>query len=286
MDSPSLEIRQLYDKALAFDNAGDIYNAVKLYKKIAKACPQWSAPFERLYLLYKYRQDWKAALYYTKKTVALDPSNSNAWWDLGIASSALKRWRIARSVWTKFGVKKKENPLPPRSAVQLKAGKRFEIVEIKLLDPARGIINSIPFPNTDRRYKDIIIFDRVICGTFQSAKKGKLPIYRELGVQKRSVYQTTSCWLHEAEKEEVLKLEGLCRQYQLGFEIWSNAQLNSSKVSASKIPEYYHIKGLNTPSENGVWVAIAAKSIAQVRAVLDSWEIICLKSYSDLVVHN
>jgi len=285
MDSPNAEIRQLYKRALEYDRAGDIYNAVKLYKKIGKVCPQWFPPFERLGLLYKYRQDWKAALYYSKKTVALNPSNQNAWWDLGIAATAMKRWRIAKSVWSKFGMPNKKPAPSGKASVRLSVGEKFEIVEVDLLDPARARITSIPFPGADRRYNDVVLYDRVVSGYYRS-KEVKIPVYEELGLLKRSVYQTASCWLHNAGEQDVLKLEQLCHQYRLGFEVWSNAQLNSATAGSKKIPEYQHIEDLNPSGEEAVWVALAAKSPRQLRAVLDSWEVICLKSYSDLKIHN
>jgi len=104
MESPSPDMKALFEQALHYDRAGDIYNAIKLYKHVAKHTPHWAPPFERLGTLYKYRQDWKAALHYIKKSVALNPGNQKAWWDLGIAATALKRWRIAKNVWSKFGL--------------------------------------------------------------------------------------------------------------------------------------------------------------------------------------
>jgi tetratricopeptide (TPR) repeat protein len=284
MDTPPLEIRQLYEQALAYDQAGDVYNAVKLYKKATKSCPQWFPPFERLGLIYKGRQDWKGALYYNKKAVSLNPANRNAWWDLGIAATALKRWRLARSVWSKFGISQKEARKKGKASVRLKVGQQFEIVEVQLLDPARAMISSIPFPNSDRRFRDIILYDRDISGYYRS-KGAKLPVYDELDLHKRSVYQTASCWLHEVGESEVKKLEEMCLEYKLGFEVWSNAQLNTSFANAGKVPEYQTVEGLNIDT-GGAWVAIAAKSVKQVRSVLDSWEVICLRSYSDLRVHN
>lgn len=284
MDTPPLDIMQLYEQALAYDRAGDIYNAVKLYKKATKSCPQWSPPFEKLGLIYKQRQDWKGALYYNKKTVSLNPSNRNAWWDLGIAATALKRWRLARNVWSKFGLSKQETTALGKASVRLKVGQQFEIVEVQLLDPARAMISSIPFPSSDRRFRDIILYDRQISGYYRS-KGSKLPVYDELGLHKRSVYQTTSCWLNEVGESEVKKLERMCQEYKMGFEVWSNAQLNTNFAQSGKVPEYQNLEGLNIEA-GGVWIAVSAKSVKQVRSVLDSWEVICLRSYSDLKVHN
>ncbi len=281
---PSSEHKELYKKALEYDRAGDIYNAVKLYKKVAKSCPQWFRPFERLGLLYKSRQDWKAALYYNKKTVSLNPGNQSAWWNLGIAATAMKRWRIAKNVWTKFGLPQPQPSNKGRASVRLAIGRQFEIVEVRLIDPARAMITSIPFPGADRRYRDIILYDRDIAGFYRN-EETKLPVYEELGLLKRSVYQTASCWLYGASEADLKKLEDLCRQYKMGFEIWSNAQLSSSRSGAG-MPEYHHLEQLNPSGEEAVWVAMAAKSIPRLRSVLDSWEVICLKSYSDLKLHN
>lgn len=142
MHYPSEEIGALYEKALLYDEQGDVYNAVKLYKRIIRLDSHWSQPYYRLGVIYKKRQEWKACLHYHKKFLAQDPSDRQAWWNLGIAASALNKWRIARNVWNKFGLKP-TNSTP--QCIQLKTRKQFELFWVDTLDPARGRIRNIPF---------------------------------------------------------------------------------------------------------------------------------------------
>ena len=75
MQEPSQELRVLYEEALQYEAARDHYNAVKLYKRIVKEARHWAAPLTRLGEIYKYRQEWKPALYYNKKAASLDAGN-------------------------------------------------------------------------------------------------------------------------------------------------------------------------------------------------------------------
>lgn len=278
MEYPSKEIQTLYLNASNYDRKGDVYNAVKLYKRIIRLNADWSPPYYQLGLIYKNRQEWKACLHYHKKFLARDSSVRQAWWNLGIAASALKKWRIARNVWNKFG-------LSPTGAnphcIQLKTANLFELFWVQSLDPARGRISNIPFPASDRRYGDIVLFDNEIVG-YNVVNNRRVPIYPELGLFKRSVYRTWSCLLIGASKKDIQTLEQLCQNASLGFEIWSNASRAYSPQFESHLPEYYSPTDLTETPEEGVIVALAGKREKAIVDTLNSWEVISLKQYTGL----
>lgn len=285
MESPSPDMKALFEQALHYDRAGDIYNAIKLYKHVAKHTPHWAPPFERLGTLYKYRQDWKAALHYIKKSVALNPGNQKAWWDLGIAATALKRWRIAKNVWSKFGLHAKPVHTPEVASLRLRVDNQFEVVAARILDPARAMIVSIPFPNSNYRFKDIVLYDRQIVGHYIVSKR-KLPVYDELGMFKHSVYQTASCVLPNASEADLQSLEDLCKKQDIGFEVWSNAQLNSSNLGKGRQAEYYHDKNLSPAEHTHALIGLSARNYHIIHETLESWEVIQLKSYEDLMFYH
>lgn len=278
MNYPSAEIQQLYDAALRYEQAEDYYSAIKLYKLAARKDRQWAPPVARLGRLYKERQEWKPALHYNKRTVALTPDDQQAWWNLGIAATALGKWRLAKNTWGKFGL----DPWKPAPVcIRLAMGDRFEIIWGKQIDPARALIQNIPSPEMDRRYHDLIMLDREIVG-YNVVQKRRIPIFSELGLYKRSVYRTYSCWLDTADPSEIAVLENLCNTAHLGFEVWSRAvQLKTFQPQDQK-PEYYDPGFFASPEREGVVVAIAAKQDRQVIQVLESWEVICLKSFFGL----
>ena len=55
---------QLYKEACRYDELGDTYNAVKLFKTIIKLDPSWAAPFLALGRIYFKRREWKPCFHY------------------------------------------------------------------------------------------------------------------------------------------------------------------------------------------------------------------------------
>lgn len=279
METPNNDIKQLYDQAFTYERLGDVYNAVKLYKLITKRAPDWEPSYHRLGQLYKDRQDWKAALHYNKKTVAINPSNQDAWWNLGIAATALKKTRIAKNIWNKFGCNR--DTFSPIS-IRINYRKQFEILRAQPIDPAKALLINIPHPGSNRRYGDIILYDKEIVGHHIVQRK-KMPVYNELGLFKRALFDTYSCILEPADKECIKTLAQLCANAHLGFEVWSNATYLMNPKNQKTPLEYYgnqFLPQLTSPKQ--ALVAIAAKQEKTVLEVLHNWQIISLGHYSNL----
>lgn len=281
MQHPSDDMMKLYTLARSYEDQGDAYHAVKLYKKAIKLMPDWSPPYARLGEFYKKRQEWKPAFHYNKKTIALDPTNKEAWWSMGIAATAMKKPRIAQRVWKKFGLQDKKWKL---SCLRLNYDQSFEILLMQPVSPASGIILNIPHPKSDRRYKDIVLYDRKIAGYTVSNNK-KIPIYDELGLLKRSTFFTYSCVLPEASETDIQKLSDLCQDYGLGFEVWSNSSRAMTLQPSDKPVEYYD-NSIFPKASMGAFVALASRTEKAVIRVLETWQIITLQTYEELEVYH
>lgn len=282
MDYPSEECRNLLLQAEAYEGQTDHYNAIKLYKRAIRLAPHWLPPYERLCQVYKNRREWKAVVHYNKKVVALDPTRAQHWWDLGIGAAATGRRRLARRIWHKFGHNTGPNFGRKPLTVQLRHSGMYELVWARPLDPARVVLESIPHPDSDRSFQDILLMDKEQVGTTIVGNR-RLPIYPELDLLKRSHYHTWSCQLTGAGTEDVQLLENLCREAALGFEVWSNAQ-RSLRLSGQR--EYYAQHTHRPDYEDGVLVAIAGKREKNVVEVLRSWKVISLKEWHDLERHR
>ncbi|NET34625.1 MAG: hypothetical protein F6K19_21795 [Cyanothece sp. SIO1E1] len=281
MQFPSEHIKELYDAACQYLANEDPYHAVKLYKKIIRLAPDWAPPYVRLGHFYKQRWEWKPALHYNKKAVALNPTDRECWWNMGIAATALNRPRIARRVWKKFGLEDKKGPL---SCLRISYDRQFEILLIQIDSPASATILNVPHPKSDYKYKDRVLFDKEITG-YTISNGRKVPVYDELGLLKRSTYFTYSCILPDADSADIDKLDLLCKDYGLGFEVWSNSSRSYTVTNADEPSEYYDgsIFPKDTP---GALVAIASRREATVVQVLEAWKIISLKNYEELEGHN
>ena len=271
------EIEQLYLEACRYDEAGDIYHAVKLWRLILKKDDQFAPAHRKLGQFYKSRGEWKPAYHFHKKLVALYPKEEAAWWNLGIAACALEKPRIMRSVIQKF----KGTKLPEKGqlqVVQVNHQAFFELLWVMVETPFSGYILSIPHPLSGLSYKDLVLFDRDITG-YQIQRKKRIPVRPFLGQKKRSVYQAFSCLLHNPVKEDLDLLEGICVKEGLGFEIWSNSSMSMS----TKQKEFYHHQFGNIQApQDQILVAFGAKLQRNVEAVLNAWKIISLKDWSEL----
>ena len=281
MQEPSPELKVMYEEALQYEAEKDHYNAVKLYKRIVKEAHYWAAPVVRLGDIYKYRQEWKPSLYYNKKAVSLDAGNKSAWWNVGISATALKKGRLARNVWAKFGLSTDEPSLSPVS-IRLSRQGQFEILWVSRLGPARGVIRNIPHPGADRRYGDIVLFDHVIRG-YHTSDVYRLPVYDDLGLLKRSHYKTFSCVVQTPTPKDIRALQQLCQDERLGFEVWANASQSFASQFFGNAPEYYFH---NSEAQPELLVAVAAPEREAALEILDSWKVISLKGYTDFQAHR
>lgn len=270
----------LLAQARDYDSRGDVYNAVKLYKRCIKVAPEAVEPYVCLAEIYKKRAEWKPALHYAKKALSMDASLADTWWTLGITAVALGKERLAKSVWSKFGSSKPRGAL---ISLQLTHSGIFEMIWAKPLDPARAQITSIPHPDSDRHYLDIVVFDRQVIG-YNVANRRRYPVHAELGIQQRSLYFTFSCWLETPDKKDIQTLERLCVEAHLGFEIWSKAAKVQKRAYHDKLQEFYS-GDLFQKEEENLLIAIAARQEAHVERVLSAWTIITLKQYYALERH-
>ena len=276
----------LYEQALRYDRVGDPYTAVKLLKKVTRIVPEWADAFRSLATIYSRRQEWKPALHYWSKTVGLDADDREAWWQLGLAAVPLKRMRTAQTVWAKFGFDKLTYGEP--QGLQLKHADGYEILWMQPLDAARGRVVSIPHPGSGMRYRDLVLYDRRGQKGYNVVARRRVPIFQSVTRLKHSPYQTFSCLLHTGSAEAIERLEQLCYDAGLGFEVWSNAtravQQNPASATEEErraFPEYYSDL-LPRPETGTTLVAIAAIHPVEVDRVLNDWQIISLQQYSDL----
>lgn len=280
--TPSGPQQVLFEQARQYEAAQDPYNAVKLYKRVAREAPQWAAPYLRLGHIYKYRREWKPTLYYHKKAIALEVANQQAWWNMGLAATALGKLRQARRVWDKFGWSRLEQVYPRPVSVRLQFQNQFEVLWVQPISPCMGYIRSIPQPISGRRYGDLVLVDNIVRG-YHTNGLHRLPIYDELGMKKCGHYGAFSCLLQQAGEGDVRLLQQLCQEQNLGFEVWSNAAQAATIRPSKGKPEYY---AFNVDDASQLLVAIAARRQAEALSVLKNWSVISLKSYTDFRVQQ
>lgn len=119
-------------------------------------------------LAHKFLRDWPAArdAGLAAAELAPDEPGQPAWWNLGIAATALRDWATARLAWTSYGV-----DVPPgdgpvegrfgRAPVRIKTAEGSEVVWCRRVDPARAEVLNVPLPGSGRRWGEIVLHDGV-----------------------------------------------------------------------------------------------------------------------------
>lgn len=284
--SNNVELEKLYREVMNYDRAGDVYNAVKLCKRLAKLAPDWSAPYAYLGRLYKNRKEWKPVFHYCLKAVKNNPFDDETWSHLALAATVLEEWDIARQAWNQLGYnfRKIDRELQlemGRIAVCLNPDTNPEIVEATRIDPVRVVIQSIPQPSSGRRYQDTLLIDLNPSG-FHHIGKHRIHYFNELEHLKRSPWKTFAAYLHTHSIDDVAVLAALCEDNNLGFDNWSHALRYLKPKLHPKVTEYFDLTMSGKHPRDFYLVALASKDKAKVEPVLKEWEIITLKKFSQL----
>lgn len=271
-----------WESACQYDKKEDIYHAVKLFRRIIKENPLWIPPYLRIISIYTKRKEWKQVYAFSKRVLSLDASLKGIWWLLGVSSEKTGKLKVASRVWTKFGLESeiiKETPI----CLKISIGDQSELVWAYICGPACAKIINIPLPASKLGHKDIVFYDMDPIG-YQIIKKKRHPIFQILAKHKTSFYNTYSCNLEETDENDLKKLEVLCHQSGLGFDVWSlSTRAMNDKFFGDKREYYFMDEQIN---EGTYLVGIAARKEEQAKEVLKAWEIITLKRYTDFIFYE
>jgi len=273
-----------FQKAVVYYGVGDVYHAVKLFKRLVKVAPTWVAPFEFLADIYTERQEWKPALHYSQKVLALDEQKPSAWLSVAMAATALKRWKKARNAWNEIGYQLRESSDPihidyGKIALKIKTNKQIEILEAQRIGPARAIIQSIPQIKSEFGFGMIVMIDPESKEKYVAPNGQSFPVYTALEIWKLTAFKNYTAFLEEASESDIDVLYNLCINEGIGFDNWSNA---SRTTNFKKTNEYLaHLIKPDSSPQNQL-VAFSAYNQKTVEAVLKNWKIITLGNYNNL----
>jgi tetratricopeptide (TPR) repeat protein len=233
----------LNDLGNSCENRGIQTLARILYHTATITRPSWSSPWYNLGLQAKYKCEWQISAECNERAAALDPNDEASWWNLGIAATALKDWQLARKAWHGCGIKLDEGSgevaIPPNTAcVRLNPNTTGEVVWGTRIDPARIQIRNVPFPDSNRRYRDILLNDGAPEGTRRSRDQ-EYPVFNELAVWEESTYSTFQSWLSIEDADDEQQLTDACDQNDIGFEDWSTVRIICAACSRGN-PELHH----------------------------------------------
>src|SRR5688572_3278389 len=220
---PSLET--LLDQAIEASDKGDKDGAIGIYQKILSEKEDWSTVHYNLGLIYKYRNEWDKSYYHTKRAVELDAEVEASQWNLGIAATMLKDWRLARQCWNFFGMKYEiidEDTAGNigETSIRISPNANAETVWATRICPARAIIKNIPLPESDHQFKDMVLNDGAPNGYRMSEGK-EYPVLDEIQHLSKSDYQTYSIKCKPISKAQFEDLQQRCWKSDIAIENWT-----------------------------------------------------------------
>ena len=251
--------------------------AIKVYKQAINMDKNWSVPYYDLGLVYKYKLEWEKSYKLNATAARLDRSDQAAWWNMGIAATALSNWKMAKKAWRGFGMNiphsLDEEELKMKigmTPVRLKENR--EVIWVERIDPARGTIENIPTEESNRRYKDILLHDGAPNG--QRMVEGQLyNVFDELEIWQASDYQSFELTVSVVTASQSEELKKMCEAQDMGFENWTNSLRHVCRQCSEGLPHKHHDEDLLKEKIEGEFhLAIAAKEENTVNEILDVWQ--------------
>jgi tetratricopeptide (TPR) repeat protein len=275
------------EQASEFEEAGNKEQAINLYNVIIKENPDWSVPYYNLGLIYKYQCDWKQSFHYNKKATELDSSDEAAWWNLGIAATAINNWVVAREAWNHFGLNLEISNAEPnlnlaKAPVRLNPDDDAEVVWCTRIDPARAIIDNIPLPTCKHRYGDIVLNDGAPVG-HRISDGIEYPVFNELQLLNRSSFSTYSTIVLTNNQKHIEELISLCNSSNIKIEDWSTIRLLCRQCSEG-LPHEKHDSSLQETNNNGRYIGFACMNKKDIDIMLTNWRAITLCDHEDLIL--
>jgi tetratricopeptide (TPR) repeat protein len=266
----------LNTRAIQLEERGQLKEAVALYEQAAAADPRWSSPLFNLGLLYKNHRKWKKSLHYNRRATDVDPANEGAWWNLGIAATALGRWRTARLAWRGFGIDMPHGDGPidfpcGYGPIRLHPQGEAEVVWADRIDPARAVLTNIPFPESNYRWRDIVLNDGAPNGYRQYHGK-EVPVLDALQLLEASPFGTYVARVEVPPGRDLTeKLAQIAADLGGSAEDWSTSiRLLCKACSEGRAHEFHDTEA--PPAEGVHLIGIAARGREQAEEILATWE--------------
>ena len=162
--------------------------------------PLIGMPWFNLGLIYKMQLRWQESAACNQRSIDLGTDDQDpAFWNLGIAATALRDWDTARRAWISFGITIEpgdgaiEIDLGP-SPLRINPTGNAEVVWGRRIDPARILIENIPLPGSGHRWHDVVLHDGQPSGQ-RTLGEHTLPVFDELQRWQRSPTPTSECML-------------------------------------------------------------------------------------------
>jgi hypothetical protein len=227
-------------------------------------------------LIFKRQRLWRESLECNQKALERNPSDEAAWWNLGIAATALGDWPEARRAWTGFGLELPGGDgeilmtLGP-TPIRLDPSGASEVVWCTRIDPARAVIRSVPLPATGHGYGDLLLHDGASSGERQIHGQ-TVPVFDAIDLLRPSAYLTFEVELRAHDPEALHALFHRASIEDIGLEDWGTIRCLCSACSRGSPGPHEHDDFIAPDRcDRPIRLMAAAPDEGRLRALLDTW---------------
>jgi tetratricopeptide (TPR) repeat protein len=263
-------------RALALQKKGRRDEAIEQYQRAAVADPRWAVPLYNLGLLFKRERSWEESAEYNRRATEVDPKHEAAWWNMGIATTALGRWELARRAWRGFGIAVPDGDGPIDfpcgfGPIRLETDGGGEVVWAYRLDPARASLASIPFPESNYRWSDVVLNDGAPSG-YRVYQGKEIPVLGALQLLERSPFGTYIARVAMPPDEEAGRgLADVAAELGGSAEDWTTSVRLLCQACSEGRPHQAHDTHASPPP--GVHlIGVAARDRDHAAKILSTWE--------------
>jgi len=222
--------REAQERAAACIHERRFVDSIAHAETAAALCPDWADPWWNLTVGYKHARRWADVLRARDQAIALAPADDaceGPRWNGGIAATALGLWRQARAAWTSLGidVPAGDGPIDMHlgpTPIRVSPDRAPEVVWCDRIDPCRARIRSVPLPESDRRYDDLVLHDGEARGR-RSLGQGSVPVFDELDLLQPSSFGTWEIVVRCSSPGERDTLVRTLEEAELGVEDWTDS---------------------------------------------------------------
>ena len=257
-------------------DGGDLAGAERRYLAAIEIAPAFAHAWFNLGLVYKAERDWIRVAVCNRRALELDATEGDpAYWNLGIAATALREWDTARWAWRGYGIAVTGATGPIEmdigmAPVRINPDGAAEVVWGWRLDPARAMIANVPLPSSGHRWHDVVLHDgeptgrRVVDGTVYG-------VFDEIEVWERSSVPTWEC-LIDAPAEDIADLRTRFDAHRCALEVWTDSIRELCRECSLGSVDSDHDHGSFRAGADGSHVGIAAPR-ALAERLLDEWSV-------------
>ncbi len=271
------ETDDLEQQAYAAFDAGDLATAAGWFRQLLAGHPHAVDYHYMLGLAHKYLGEWAPSLASNLQAVACDDEfNEAAWWNAGIAATALGDWVQARRAWAACGI-----PIPAGegeiatdfgvAAVRLNPWAKGETVFVRRIDPVRARILNVPLPESGYCFGDVVLHDGAPTGErFDGGRP--VPVFNVLARWRPSAWPTFSAFVHCPAPEDVAALQAVAEAGGGYAEDWSASLQILCRRCSYGLPHGHHEHHGDDGWQPQRDIGLAASNLAEAEAWLHAWQ--------------